>query len=129
MSDFTNEYNYVPGTCNIGPKELKIRKKATIAAALFCVLSIALLLLFNAPTSWRLALFIPASALGVTFQQWYFKFCIAFGMQGLFNFGEVGKSIAVEQKADYTKDRIKVAKIMLVGLLFGAIVTLLFYYV
>ena len=126
MSAPNNEYNYIPGTCNIGPKELQIRKKATVLAAIFCVVSIALMLLFDAPKSWRLALFVPASALGVTFQQWYFKFCVAFGMQGLFNFGELGKTFSVEQKENYTKDRIKVAKIMVMGILFGALVTFLF---
>jgi hypothetical protein len=127
MVNSENKFDYIPGTCNIGPKEIIIRKKASVLAAIFCCAFVVLMLLLHVNKAWRLALFFPAAAFGVTFQQWYYKFCVAFGMKGIFNFGDLGKSFTIEQKEDYTKDRIKAFKMILVGMLFGVIISVLFY--
>jgi hypothetical protein len=39
----------------------------------------------------------------------------------------MGQQFNIEQKENFKKDRIKVAKMMVAGLLFGAIITTLFY--
>ncbi len=127
MVNSENKYDYIPGTCNIGPKEISIRKKATILVAIICVAFVILMLMFHVNKTWRLVLFFPAAAFGVTFQQWYYKFCVAFGIKGIFNFGELGKSFTVVQKEDYKKDRIKAAKMMMAAILFGLITSILFY--
>jgi ABC-type phosphate/phosphonate transport system permease subunit len=127
MANSENKYHYIPGTCNIGPKEISIRKKASVLAAIFCIVFVILMLMLDTHKAWRLVLFFPAAAFGVTFQQWYYKFCVAFGMKGIFNFGDLGKSFTIEQKEDYAKDRMKALKMIVVGMLFGLICSIFFY--
>jgi uncharacterized integral membrane protein len=118
---------YVPGTCNIGPKEIKARRNSAIISALIGIILIILLLALHVGKLWRLFLFIPAASVGVGFQQWYFHFCVNFGLRGVFNFGDLGKTFTVEQKEYYQKDRAKAWRIISTGILFGIIITILFY--
>ena len=101
---------------------------ATIFSAVLTIAVIVLLLTLDTNKVWRLMLFIPAASLGVSFQQWYFKFCVAFGIKGVFNFGDIGKTFSIEQKENYKKDRIKAWQMILSGMLFGLIVALIFYF-
>jgi Ni/Fe-hydrogenase subunit HybB-like protein len=122
-----SQNEYIPGTCNIGPKEIAMRKRASIYAAIFFIGLTTLMLTLQIDKYWRLILFIPAATFGVTFQQWYFKFCVYFGLKGVFNFGDMGQQFTIEQKENYKKDRIKVAKMITLGVLFGLLVTATIY--
>lgn len=119
---------YIPGICNIGKKEIERRKQAAIFSAILCVVSIVLLQWLNTAQIWKLLLFIPAASLGVSFQQWYFKFCVAFGIKGVFNFGNIGKTFTVEQKEYFRKDRIKAWQMITSGMTFGLILALIYYF-
>lgn len=123
-----SDNHYVPGTCNIGHEEIKRRKKATIFSIILTITVIALLMMLDANKIWRLTLFIPAASLGVSFQQWYFKFCVAFGIKGVFNFGDIGKTFSIDQKENYRKDRIKAWQMIITGTVFGLILALIFYF-
>lgn len=119
---------YIPGVCNIGKKEIERRKRAAIFSFALCTLCIALIQWLDADRIWKLLLFIPAASLGVSFQQWYFKFCVAFGIKGVLNFGDIGKTFSVEQKEYFRKDRMKAWKMIISGLFFGVITALIYYY-
>ncbi len=123
-----SDNHYIPGACNIGREEIKRRKMATIFSAILTIAVIILILTLDANKVWRLLLFIPAASLGVSFQQWYFKFCVAFGIKGVFNFGDIGKTFSIEQKENYRKDRIKAWQMIISGVVFGVVVALIFYY-
>ncbi|MGE0568546.1 MAG: hypothetical protein AB7O73_11395 [Bacteroidia bacterium] len=123
-----SDSQYIPGVCNIGKKEIERRKQATIFSAVLCIVCIALLQWLNTDRIWKLLLFIPAASLGVSFQQWYFKFCVAFGIKGVFNFGTIGKTFTVEQKEYFRKDRIKAWQMIISGVAFGLISALTFYF-
>ena len=84
--------DYIPGTCNIGPAEIKARRNVAIVSAIICIILIIVLFLFHADKFWRFILFFPATSVGIGFQQWYFHFCVAFGLKGVFNFGDIGKT-------------------------------------
>lgn len=120
--------HYVPGACNIGREEINRRKKATMFSTVLTITVIVLLLMLDTNKIWRLTLFIPAASLGVSFQQWYFKFCVAFGIKGVFNFGDVGKTFSLDQKENYRKDRIKAWQMIISGIAFGLISAVIFYY-
>ena len=120
--------DYIPGACNIGREEIKRRKMATIFSAILTIAVMVLILTLDANKIWRLLLFIPATSLGVSFQQWYFKFCVAFGIKGVFNFGDIGKTFSIEQKENYRKDRIKAWQMIISGVVFGVVVAQIFYY-
>ena len=123
-----SDNNYIPGACNIGREEIKRRKMATIFSAILTIAVMVLILTLDANKIWRLLLFIPATSLGVSFQQWYFKFCVAFGIKGVFNFGDIGKTFSIEQKENYRKDRIKAWQMIISGVVFGVVVAQIFYY-
>jgi amino acid transporter len=119
---------YVPGTCNIGPKEMKKRKVASVISLMLTIVTIVLLLFSHADKTWRLLLFIPLAALIVNLQQWYFHFCVNFGMRGVFNFDNPGKLDTVEQAEFRRKDRNKAIQMIAVGIFFGLVGALLFYF-
>ena len=119
---------YVPGTCNIGPPEIKARRNAAIIAAILGVILVVALLMLHTDKLWRLLLFIPATSFGIGFQQWYNKFCVGFGLKGVFNFGEMGKSYSVEQQEYFKKDRAKAWKMIIIGIVFGLILSITFYF-
>ncbi len=121
------EESYIPGVCNIGKKEIERRKYAAIFSFTLCVLCIVLIQWLGAERIWKLLFFIPATSLGVSFQQWYFKFCVAFGIKGIFNFGNIGNSFDVEQKEFFKKDRVKAWSMIFYGVLFGFLLTLVYY--
>ncbi len=118
---------YIPGVCNIGRSEIKARRNFAIYAVSFSLILIALLLMLHTGKIWRLTLFIPAASTGVGFQQWYFHFCANFGLRGVLNFGKIGKTFTVDQKENFKRDRIKAWKIIISGILFGIIITAVFY--
>jgi len=119
---------YIPGVCNIGKKEIERRKHAAIFSFALCIFCIVLIQWLGADRVWKLLLFIPAASLGVSFQQWYFKFCVAFGIKGVFNFGGIGKTFSVEQKENFRKDRIKAWRMIIAGILFGIASVLIYYF-
>lgn len=118
---------YIPGTCNIGPAEIKKRRNIAVFSAVLAVAVIILLEIIQPDKTWRLLLFIPAALFGVGVQQWYNKFCVAFGIKDIFNFGDIGKTFSVEQKENFQKDRAKAWKMIITGIMFGLLVAIIFY--
>jgi hypothetical protein len=119
--------DYIPGTCNIGPAEIKARRNVALVSAIISVGLIIILPLIHADKILRLVVFFPATSAGVGFQQWYNHFCVAFGLKGVFNFGDIGKTFTVEQKENFKKDRTKAQKMISIGVLFGLVIAILFY--
>jgi hypothetical protein len=108
----TTQEGYIPGVCNIGPDEIRRRKRAGWfgLAATFAVG--AVLLWLDAPALWRLTLFFPVTASAIGFVQAYKRFCVYFGFAALFNFGKAGKPMTVESEEYRRKDRLQAWKIL-----------------
>ncbi len=119
--------DYIPGTCNIGPAEIKARRNVAYISALLSIVLIILLIVLHADKLWRLTLFPLATSAAISFQQWYFHFCVNFGLKGVFNFGDIGKTFTVEQKENFQKDRAKAWKMIITGIIIGLITTSVFY--
>lgn len=85
-----------PGVCNIGPAEIRVRK---MTAVLGLVLTIALFIFLRVIGAshglYSLEIF-PATLLTTGWIQARSRFCIYFGIRGLFNFGGLGKSSSTE---------------------------------
>jgi hypothetical protein len=118
---------YIPGTCNIGPAEIKARRNVAIISTILSIVIITLLVMLHADKLWRLTLFIPATSVAVSFQQVYFHFCVNFGLRGVFNFGDIGKTFTVDQQENFKKDRMKAQKMIATGIFFGLVIAVLFY--
>jgi hypothetical protein len=77
--------DYVPGMCNIGPKERRLRRIVGIAGTFVTLGLLVALVVSDAPTWWRLVLVLPATAAAIGFLQDALHFCAAFGMKGIYN--------------------------------------------
>ncbi len=120
---------YIPGTCNIGKKEVAKRRNSAIFLGVLTVVIVALLLLTHADKLWRFLVFFPIVSLVIGIEQWNFKFCVNFGMRGIFNFTDLGQYSSVEEAEMRKADKRKAQKMILTGVLCGLIVTILFYLV
>jgi hypothetical protein len=120
---------YIPGVCNIGKEEVKKRRQAAIFAAILSFIVISALLFTHANKLWRFLAFVPLASFGISVQQWSSKFCVNFGMRGVFNFKDMGEFTSVEQQEMIKADRAKATKMIVMGLLGGLVATIIFYLV
>lgn len=96
---------YRAGACNIGPAEIARRRRAGyVGVAAAAVLAI-LLVVFDAPAAARLAIAVPLSVGILGFLQARSRFCVAYGMGGLRNFGELGTETRIADAGDRLADR------------------------
>lgn len=107
------ENEYVPGVCNIGPTEIEKRKQFFIIGMLGIIV-LALLFWFSSLSSLVYGigiaiLFIAGFGVGVGYFQWTDRFCVAFGLMGVFNFKEkVGVVEKIRDDEALARDRAKV---------------------
>jgi hypothetical protein len=113
---------YIPGVCNIGPAERRLRRRVGWAGLGLSVVFGAVCILARIPSPWRLFIFLPASLAAVGFLQSAFHFCAGYGKQGVFNFGaEVGKTDTVQQAEFRQKDRQKAQLILILSAMIGLV--------
>jgi hypothetical protein len=113
-----------PPRCNIGLDEIaRRRRSASIATVATAVLAVVLVG-FHAATPARLLLWPLAAAAAVTWLQVVHRFCVAFGVLGLENFGRLGSEAHVDPRQRAT-DRRRALQLILEGSLIGLVVTLL----
>jgi len=79
---------YVPGVCNIGAWEIRRRRAFAIAGFVAAALLFAGLVAIQAPAWTRLFLLIPLMGGAFSWLQARRRFCAAFAMQGIANFGD-----------------------------------------
>ncbi|HEY6950885.1 MAG TPA: hypothetical protein VI758_00685, partial [Bacteroidota bacterium] len=112
--------HYIPGECNIGQAEIDLRRRlGWIGLTLTIVLWFFLNYVRAAPF-WFFLILAPSTLCAVGFIQAKMRFCAAFGLRNLFNFGsEVGKTDTVLQAEFRTKDRSTALKILGVSFFVG----------
>jgi hypothetical protein len=103
---------YRPGACNIGPAEIARRRSAgLLGVAAAAALAVALVAL-DAPTVARWLVALPLAGGAVGLLQARIRFCAAYGMAGVSNFGLLGDVRRVEDVAARRADRAKAASIV-----------------
>ena len=96
---------YIPGTCNIGPEEIALRRRAGhVGLALTAALGAALLRSDVHP-AWRLALALPAAGAASGYLQAHQRFCANYGFRGLYNFESRGHEQPVPLAGAQEEDR------------------------
>ena len=119
---------YIPGVCNIGDEEIRMRKRTGQIGLVVTIALWALFIWFDVPQIWRLTLFIPATMSATGLLQAYMRFCAYFGFASLFNFGpKVGETDTVQQTEFRAKDRKKAWQIVIYSIVTGLVVALLGY--
>lgn len=120
--------HYVPGVCNIGRAEVRMRKAVgwiglVAAAALW-----GFFVYLKAPPLTRLWVAGPALASTIGFLQAAHGFCVKFGLGGAFNFGpNVGATDTVEQAEFRRQDRRTAIRIIVQAVVVAALVGLAAY--
>ena len=110
----TSTTTYQPGVCNIGPAEIRMRRRTGWLGAIVTVLALVGFVLLHTPEPWRVIIVLPAGLGATGFLQAAFHFCAAFGMGGLFNFGDMDDREEVHEKEYRRKDQRKA--LLIVGL-------------
>jgi hypothetical protein len=96
---------YVSGTCNIGPEEIALRRRAGhVGLAVTAALGAALLRSDLSP-AWRLALALPAAGAASGYLQARQRFCANYGFRGLYNFEQRGHEQPVPVAGAQDEDR------------------------
>src|SRR6476646_7828567 len=90
---------YQPGVCNIGPLEIRRRRRAGHVGLVAAVVLLAILVA------------IPAAMAASGYLQAWLKFCAGFGSRGIFNFGEVGQTHQVVDAEGRARDRARARQI------------------
>lgn len=117
---------YRAGACNIGPAEIRRRRNAGIAGAVATVVLMVALIAIGAPAWARLLVFLPAAGAAVGFLQARSRFCVAFALQGIRNFGPLGGEDRVVDAADHSADLRAAARLIAESAAVGAIVAVAF---
>jgi hypothetical protein len=116
---------YIPGVCNIGPTEIRIRKRLGLWGLLITIVLWALFVWLKAPVAWRIILFLPVFSSANGFLQGYMHFCAGFGMRGVFNFGpKIGQTDTVSQADFRAKDRATAKQIFAYAVIIGIVVVI-----
>lgn len=105
---------YQPGVCNIGPAEIRQRRMSGYLGLAVAVVFLVLAFALGWPAWVRLFVALPVGVAATGFLQAAFHFCVKFGTQGLFNFGELGTQEAVYEAEYRRKDQRKA--LLIVGL-------------
>jgi hypothetical protein len=114
---------YIPGVCNIGRAEIRMRRLSGWAGLGFTAALWMMFALMHIPQAWRLFVFLPAGMAATGLFQSVFHFCAGFGMKGVFNFRpDVGKTDTVIQAEFRKKDRQKALFILFLSAVTGAVV-------
>ncbi|NNM68267.1 MAG: hypothetical protein HKM06_09675 [Spirochaetales bacterium] len=120
---------YVPGKCNIGKAETRLRWTLGWVGAAATVVLGAFLLVGGAPPLWRLTLFLTTALGAAGFFQATMHFCANFGLKGVFNFQDaVGTTQSVDEIEALKKDRAKALQIIFLTVLTAGVLTLVSFF-
>ena len=117
------DFEYIPGSCNIGKGEIRRRQLVALIGLVSSFLMVLFFSVTDAPVEIRLGIFFPLLVASVGFVQSRSKFCLAYGFAGTFNIGKLGDIKRVASKEDRKADRVTALKILGKSLLLAAIAT------
>lgn len=119
------EVEYIPGVCNIGIREIRRRQ---LVGGIGLFLTLSTVFGFYHQHSSRLArfgVFLPALIMTISYLQSRKRFCLAFGLSGLFNFGTLGGTKRVISEEDRQIDRSAAIRMLGQAIGLAAVVTAL----
>lgn len=121
---------YIPGVCNIGPAEIRMRRNSGIVGIIIVlVMFIVFYFLDVHPLIRVFAIGLPATLAASGFLQAQLHFCARFGMSGLFNFGDdIRRQESVDQQEFRRKDQKKAITIITISAVIGLLIALVAYF-
>jgi len=113
-------------SCNIGGPEVQRRKIAGIISACFTVFIAISLIGIDASKILRCVIFIPILMTVIGWYQTRRRFCLAYGLAGVFNLGDLGKVQSIMDPVLRRRDRIQAIKTIGEAVLISTVLTVLF---
>ena len=120
--------DYIPGKCNLGSEEIEMRKRKAKIGLILTLLSIIALQIFHPSPNYKLLIFIPLFYSILCYYQAQQKFCVAFGIIGIYNFGNLGKSKRVIESEFKNKDIRNSWLIIFKTLLLSFLIVVIYYF-
>ena len=91
---------YAPGACNISPEEGALRLATGLIGTGLTVAAVLAFLALGVPRAWRLTVFLPAMMAATGYLQASLKFCVNYGLRGVYNIdNELGVTTKTEGEA------------------------------
>ena len=118
---------YKPGSCNIGPEEIRRRYRIGFVGLGVTLLMALIIIYLDLPQYTRWFLFGPIFYGVSGFIQAQHKFCYVYGFQGIFSLTGRKKFSRSKEGIDIIKDRRTAMKLLFVITIISAIVTFVFY--
>lgn len=117
--------HYIPGVCNIGAPEIRLRKAWGWAMLLVTVAVFAVFFVIDVSRWWRLVVFPAAFGAAYGLIQGYAGFCATYGILGVFNLGpDAGRTETVRDRLARKRDRRRALRMVLTSIAVAAVVTL-----
>jgi hypothetical protein len=115
---------YQPGVCNIGPDEIRRRRRSGHIGAISAIGLFAVLVAVGAPPITRALVGLPTVIAASGYLQAHLRFCAGFGQVGVFNFGTVGETEHVVDDEARARDKAKARQIGLMSFAVGIAVAI-----
>jgi predicted nucleic acid-binding Zn ribbon protein len=112
---------YIPGICNINPKEVKRRRTIGIIGLIVVIAVTVILVLLNLPSLFRAIVFVPAFIMATGFIQAQSKFCVGYASAGMQHVGT--NSLNIEDKEALKADKKRANKINIQALVAALVLT------
>ena len=120
---------YRAGACNIGHEEIRRRWRFGHQISIFALVLYAALVLLHVPPLLRFVVAAPVAVASACYLEAALKFCVRFGMRGLFNFGALGAEGTVVDPVARARDRRRARQLstasLVIAVLVGAVAVLL----
>jgi predicted secreted protein len=123
-----NAENSTQGLCNIGERELRLRKKLFTISSAIALLAAWLFVFHHQSIFLLMFFFISLFSSILIFIEIKTRFCVLFGIFNLENFGRLGDLHDVTCPEKASKARAKAKRIILNSFFMAAILTGLIYY-
>jgi len=108
----TESTNYVPGVCNINPKEIANRRMTGFIGLAATLVLIVLFITVDFDRWFRLIVFVPAFLMATGFLQAKNKFCVGFAGSDMHH-ADDGEAVKITDNKSLLLDKIKAKKINL----------------
>jgi hypothetical protein len=118
---------YKPGSCNIGPVEIRRRYRIGFIGLGAAIVMALMIIILDLPAYTRWFLFAPVFYGVSGFIQAQHKFCYIYGFQGVFSLTGKKKFSRSKEEKDIIKDRQTARKLLLLITIISAILTILLY--
>lgn len=116
--------HYIPGVCNIGGAEIRVRKRIGWAMLAVTIAVATAVLLLDVSRWWRLLVFPVAYGSAIGFIQGYAGFCAAYGLRGVLNLGpRAGRTEPVREDAARRRDRRRALRMVATATIVAIVVT------